>query len=89
MSHRPIDEPPRQGAADAFERGEDDEREDPPRSPRGRTLRAVEPDDDDPDEVLWQRWARGADLDAVPIDRDPTVRPKPNHPGRPGSGRTA
>jgi cell division initiation protein len=89
MSHQPIEEPPRQVAADALERGEDDEREDPPRFPAGRTLQAVEPDDDDPDEVLWQRWARGADLDAVPIDRDPTVRPKPNHSGRQGSGRTA
>jgi cell division initiation protein len=89
VAHRPADEPPRRGAAAAFERGEDAEREDPPRSRAGRTLRAVEPDDDDPDELLWQRWARGADLDAVPIDHDPTVRPKRNHSGRPGSGRPA
>lgn len=97
MSDQPIEEPPRQVAADALELAEDDDedagaddgREDPPHYLEGRTLRAVEPDDDDPDEVLWQRWARGADLDAVPHDREPTVRPKPNHTGRRGSGWTA
>ena len=36
MAHRPAEEPPRQGAADAFERGEDDERT----GGRGRTRRA-------------------------------------------------
>ena len=40
-------------------------------------MQAVEPDDDDPDEVLWQRWARGADLGTrCRIDHDPTVRPR-------------
>jgi len=97
LSHEPIEEPPRQVATDVFELAEDDDEdagahdgpEDPPHFPEGRTLRAVEPNDDDPDEVLWQRWARGADLDAVPNDREPTVRPRPNHTGRRGSGWTA
>jgi cell division initiation protein len=97
MTYQPIEEPPRQVAEDAFEvvedddedAGDDDGREDPPHFLEGRTLRAVEPDDDDPDEMLWQRWARGADLDAVPNDREPTVRPKPNHTGRRGSSWTA
>jgi cell division initiation protein len=51
------------------------------------TLRAVHPSgDDDPDEALWQRWARGADLDALPGDHGPAVHEKPTHAPRRGGG---
>ncbi len=60
------------------------------RPPDEPTLRAVGPiDDDDPDELLWQRWARGADLDAGPENQTEKMRSTPNDSGRRGGGWSA
>ena len=70
----------------------DDEgrRDDPPRPPDGRNLHAVDSaESDDPDEALWQRWARGADLDASPDAGRRSTRSTPNRPGHHGGGWTA
>jgi cell division initiation protein len=71
------------------------------RPPDEPTLRAVSPiaEDGDPDELLWQRWARGADLDAnpekpvrgkpAPSNRGQGSRSTRNHNGRRGGGWSA
>jgi cell division initiation protein len=65
-------------------------RGDRPRPPDEPTLHAVDAiDDDDPDEALWQRWARGADLDAVPKNRGQAVRRTPNRTERRSGGWSA
>jgi DivIVA domain-containing protein len=53
------------------------------------TLRAVDSSGDDPDEELWQRWARGADLDVVPDQGSQAPRPTANRASRRGGGRSA
>ncbi|MGD0742667.1 MAG: DivIVA domain-containing protein [Acidimicrobiales bacterium] len=59
----------------------------PPPPPAGRNLRAVDSADGvDPDEALWQRWARGADLDAGPKARSSSARPAPSHRSSRGDG---
>ncbi len=54
------------------------------------TLRAVDlTNDGDPDEELWQRWARGADLDAVPKNRGQAIRSTPRRTEHRGGGWSA
>jgi DivIVA domain-containing protein len=69
---------------------DDGGRDDPPRPPDGRNLHAVDSaESDDPDEALWQRWARGADLDASPGSGRRSMRSTPNRPGHRAGGWTA
>jgi cell division initiation protein len=69
---------------------DDGGRDDPPRPSDGRNLHAVDSaESDDPDEVLWQRWARGADLDASPGSGRRSMRATPNRPGGRDGGWTA
>jgi cell division initiation protein len=72
----------------------DDEPDEAPGRVRPRprpepTLRAVDSSADDPDEELWQRWARGADLDVVPDGGGQAQRPAANRASRRGGGRSA
>lgn len=65
-------------------------RDEPPRPPNGRNLHAVDSaESDDPDEALWQRWARGADLDASPGSGRRSMRSTPPRPGHRDGGWTA